>query len=473
MSPTLGTHIERVWRRRRMVIAITLVCAVGSVIASLGNQTTYTGRALLSASTQTRAPEQDAILAQGYSFYFNDPSYQEVVRERSGIPDDVTSFVAQFVSAGPLLYVQATATDAEVAREAAGKLAQTFIGEINGHLDASRQQTIDDMTTAFDKVWGPKLAADDPEADTALLQLQKEIDDLNGNQTNRLTILQTDSGTVAMPASKVIPLASGVVGGLVLGCVVALLLGARTRRLYTEADVAEKTGVRVLETIPVGGGGVDEERRQVRLRHLANIVAKSSAQSPAVVAVCPTTPGTVGSEVAFAIAQQRAIQGVHTVFVRANLRDGAQDGPGVAEFLSTPGALHVQRAAGPAELDIVSQGETTGDPYGLFDRERVRELIGQAGDNADLVVVEAPPIASAAEGQVICDVADRTLLVLEAGRTTVEDVAEAIRVLEQMGGDVIGAVLVERTPHPADHSRHRVGAGATETVRAADVRSAR
>ena len=472
MSSTLGTHIERVWRRRRMVVAITLVCAVGSVIAALGNQTTYTGRALLSASTQTRAPDQDAILAQGYSFYFNDPSYQEVVRERSGISDDVTSFAAQFVSAGPLLYVQATATDAEVARDAAGKLAQTFITEINGQLDASRQQTIDDMTQAFDKVWGPKLAADDSEADTALLQLQKQIDDLNGDQTNRLTLLQTDSGTVATPASKVMPLASGIVGGLVLGCVVALLLGVRTRRLYTEADVAEKTGVRILETIPAGGSADAEEHRQVRLRHLANIVAKSTVVSPSVVAVCPATPGTVGSEIAFAIAQQRAIQGIHTVLVRANLRDGTQEGPGVAEFLRTPGALHIERATGPTELDIVAQGETSGDPYGLFDRERVRELIAQAGDDAALVVVEAPPIASAAEGQVICDVVGRTLLVLEAGRTTVGDVAEAVRVLDQVGGDVIGAVLVERSPHPAARSRFRDDAE-TGAVPYQDVRSAR
>ena len=53
---------------------------------------------------------------------------------------------------------------------------------------------------------------------------------------------------------------------------------------------------------------------------------------------------------------------------------------------------------------------------------------------ADLVIIDAPPVESV-EGQVVCAVADRALLVIEEGETRAKDATE----------NVVGTVKRERS----------------------------
>jgi hypothetical protein len=65
---------------------------------------------------------------------------------------------------------------------------------------------------------------------------------------------------------------------------------------------------------------------------------------------------------------------------------------------------------------------------------------------ADLVIIDAPP-AESAEGQVACSVADRSLLVIEEGKTKVKDAATAVSAL---GRTALGVVLVRHPKQMVD-----------------------
>ncbi|RJO75604.1 hypothetical protein D5S18_14345 [Nocardia panacis] len=446
MAHTLNVLWDRIRGRRWLVAAVALATLCGAYLTAHGRATTYTSRVLVSAAS-TRPPTQDAILAQGYTLYLNDPTYQAKLGHQPGFPNDIASFGAEFVSASPLFFVQVTAATPAAAEDAAPKVAQLYIDDINGRLDASREATAAAMTAAMMREWGPRLTANDPNAFAAQIHLQQQIDQLNSDGSNRLTILQTGAGAAPKGAGKARTLGTGLVGGLLLGCVVAILAGAATRRLYTDYDIAEKTGVRPLEVVPPGGTAERDARRLVALRQIANLIAGSASTS---VAVAPISAGEAGVQLARAIAEQRAAQGARTVFLHADLRGAERSAtPGVAEFLGGTIDDVRQLCTERGAYAAIGPGAAGEDPYRLFERDRVRTLLESVGAAADLVVIAVPPIATAPEAQIVADLAGLTVLVLERGRTTVREVEAAVRAVNQVGARVLGAVLVDTSsPRP-------------------------
>ncbi|QLY27725.1 hypothetical protein H0264_19865 [Nocardia huaxiensis] len=444
---TFQVLIDRIWRRRLLVAVIGVAVFAGAYLSVSGQATTYTSRVLVSAGSTSRPPTEDAILAQGYTYYLNDPTYQSNLKQSREFPTGVSNFSATFVVASPLFYIQVVADTPEAAKAAAPKIAQLYADDINGRLDANRAATAAEMTSAMRAAWNDRLNAQDPNAFTAQIQLQQAIDELNADGSNRLTIMQAGAGATANGTGSKRTLATGLVGGLVLGCVVALMAGAATRRLYTDYDVVEKTGVKTFDVIPPGGTPARDGKRQVALRHVANLIAKSSTGSPTSLAVAPVSSGPSGDSLARGIAEQRAAQGARTVFVNADLRSGwpTAPAPGVAEFLR--GAIRDMRALrsarGPDGFSEIAPGAAGADPYGLFDRDRVRALLAAAGQDADLVVIGLPPMSTAPEAQIVADLADLTVLVIERGVTTSDQVHEAVKAINQVGAEVLGAVLVD------------------------------
>jgi Mrp family chromosome partitioning ATPase len=111
-----------------------------------------------------------------------------------------------------------------------------------------------------------------------------------------------------------------------------------------------------------------------------------------------------------------------------------------------------------ATMQVMPPGNSSGDPYALFGRDRFADLVRQVTGIADLVVIEAPSIIEAAEGQVICAAADRTILVVEENATRAGDAAEACQILEQVEATVLGVVIIE-----SPSGRSRPPAGTSDT----------
>ena len=130
VSSALQVHLDRIRRRKWIVAVIILLFLMGGVLSVLTRDTIYSSKAALGTSTRTRAPEQDAILAQGYADFFNDPAYQAILRERAGVPDDVT-FEAETVAASPLIYVTASSTNEADVQSSASTMAAELRTTVN------------------------------------------------------------------------------------------------------------------------------------------------------------------------------------------------------------------------------------------------------------------------------------------------------------------------------------------------------
>jgi Mrp family chromosome partitioning ATPase len=92
-------------------------------------------------------------------------------------------------------------------------------------------------------------------------------------------------------------------------------------------------------------------------------------------------------------------------------------------------------------LKVIAPGAMPTDPYSLFKTDRIREVVAQAREHADLVVVDTPALLQAAEGQVISSGVDGTVLVLDSLGTQTGAAVEAKELLVRGQANILGVVL--------------------------------
>ena len=87
-----------------------------------------------------------------------------------------------------------------------------------------------------------------------------------------------------------------------------------------------------------------------------------------------------------------------------------------------------------------------GDPqdvHGLLGMEHLGKLVTSLRSRADLIVIQSPVVSESAESYMVCAVADRTLLVAEAG-SSADSVLAARDQMERVGVSLLGVAFVER-----------------------------
>jgi polysaccharide biosynthesis transport protein len=160
-----------------------------------------------------------------------------------------------------------------------------------------------------------------------------------------------------------------------------------------------------------------------------------------------TSPaGEDRAEVAANLSIAFAQAGHSTVLVCADLRSGRSDemfglagDEGLAGILrgSTTMASAL-RASGVPGLRVLPGGEAPLDPTALLQNPSCRDLFGYLGSQADVVLVEAPPLLTAADASLLADLADRILLVADARRSARTQVRDGMRDIEHVRGKVAG-----------------------------------
>jgi capsular exopolysaccharide synthesis family protein len=143
------------------------------------------------------------------------------------------------------------------------------------------------------------------------------------------------------------------------------------------------------------------------------------------------------------------------LLVDANLRNpdlhaffAQADVPGLSSYLAGDASLpaivaktHVPR------VSLVAAGPPAPNPVELLSSGRMRRLLDDAGEQFDLVVLDAPPILQVADASVLAPLVDGILLVVHAGRVTRESVRQARASLGAVQARILGAVLTRpRSP---------------------------
>jgi capsular exopolysaccharide synthesis family protein len=152
---------------------------------------------------------------------------------------------------------------------------------------------------------------------------------------------------------------------------------------------------------------------------------------------------TAGLGIAMAQAGQRVL------IVDADMRDSSQGQ--LFGIQVERGLVETLRVGAPAELAIVETGvrrlhllpagPQPGNPAELLNSPRLGRLLQDLGVHYDRILIDSPPMLEVADSRIIAAVADETLLVMRAGRTTRRMAHAASGAILAVGGRLAGAVL--------------------------------
>lgn len=155
---------------------------------------------------------------------------------------------------------------------------------------------------------------------------------------------------------------------------------------------------------------------------------------------------TVASNLAVAIAQNNR----RVTLVEGDLRHpvvhrrmGVSNDLGLAGLFVGP-TTNLNSVLQPSYvpgLSVLASGGTPPNPSELLDSERARQIIEAISSQADIVIIDAPPVMAVADAVILSSHADGVLLVVRVGKTRIAACKQAVEQLRRVGANVIGVVL--------------------------------
>lgn len=246
-------------------------------------------------------------------------------------------------------------------------------------------------------------------------------------------------------------LALGLLAGLVLGALLAVLRDLLDVTVRSSSAAAELVGAPTL-------GVVDEDRdergraesvRQLRT-NLAFLRAAGRREAGAdVVIVTSALRGEGKTTTALDLARSMALGGEQVLLVEADLRRptlaaalGLESERGLSAVLT--GQVEVGAAVRPGGIDglsVLPAGTVPPDPAELLSSPRMADVVAALRSGYDRVLLDASPLLPVTDAVICAGLVDGALLVVRWGRTHRDEVARAVAMLEQVHAPVLGTVL--------------------------------
>ncbi|MEU5841263.1 hypothetical protein [Rhodococcus sp. NPDC047139] len=448
-ASTIGIQLQRIRQFWPLVALITLGAVLASVVSAFIAEPSYTGRTVLIVSSPGRVPEEDAVMVRGYVDLFNDPAYQARLKDSADLPEG-TTFEARTAAASSMIFIEATTGEYVAAKDAALELATTFRWDVDAVRRAEKDASLEQLRGELDERRALLTEGADPIYMTQrIIELETSIQQLQGDSTNQLQVLQPDGGVSTDEPKVALNLLFGLLGGLILGSVAAVLAALFSPRLGTAHDVHTRTGVNPIVDIPRGGTPRRSRARRLGFVRIATRAGHRQVPRPATLAVASPTRTPATGQVARAIAEFWACEGERIVLLHADTRTVT-----IRDHATPDGAVTVHTA-------VVQ--DLLGDPDVPLNRERFMRVL-QRFRNADLVIVEVPPLTEDPFAHSACVMSDRTVLVLDRLSVRVGPTREAVELLAD--ADLLGAVLVDpRTRTRRSLFRHSASEESAAPVR--------
>lgn len=260
-------------------------------------------------------------------------------------------------------------------------------------------------------------------------------------------------------------LALGLVLGLMVGFGLALLAETRDKTIKSASDVQDVTDLPVLASIPLAGrkaqtdlalaahrdpegayaDGYHKVRSSIEFASFENKIKSVLVTSPS----ASEGKSTTSSNLALALSSV----GKKTVLVdvdfrRARIHDiyKIEQSPGLSDYVLHGAKLssvaYSVTEPGLKDLLVVPTGSVPPNPAAFVGTSGFLETIDWMESQADMVVLDAPPLLAVSDAHTLGKHVDAVVLTALAGRTTKPELAEVLTVLRQTGSNVIGIVLI-------------------------------
>ena len=289
-----------------------------------------------------------------------------------------------------------------------------------------------------------------------------ELETPAGSEQSQITATVTDPATFnGRPVSPRVELNLALAGliGLVLGAALAMARDALDRSVRTMEHAHELTHAPVLASIAYDSGikknpvlsdqrGFSPRAEAFRLLR-TNLQFLDLDQRPRSLVITSAVPGEGKTVTATNLAVALAQAGRRVVLVDGDLRR-----PRVAPILGLDSAVGLTTVlVGSAELkDSIQVHEPTGlhllasgpkppNPTEILQSRLTHDLMLELRDLYDMVIIDAPPLLPVADAAVLATIADGAIIVTRFGRTTREQLKEAVGRVDGVGGRLFGLVL--------------------------------
>jgi non-specific protein-tyrosine kinase len=493
-------HVElrddlRVLRKRKGTVILTVALLVGVTLA-----VSYLQTPVYAASTevllQSRPTESlfDSNTGQAV-----DPARAVQTQIRVFLSQPVRDAVKQQLGVVPHVSVSGVAdTDVlQVTAESTVPKRAAVVSDAyaNAYIEFRRKQAVDDILAASKQIQAQiddiqkQIDAAEAEVGAAPAAQQASVrQSVNGRKDllasqqsvfrQKLDQLQVDQAIksggaqlvtpATVPASPVRPqpvrnAIIALVLGLVLGIGLVFLLEYLDDSVKSKDDLERATGgLPVLGVIPL----VDWKDKEQ-----AQVISLSDARAPAsetyrtlrtsiqfmaldrpVRTMQVTSPsaeeGKSTTIVNLAVAISRA--GQRVVILDCDLRRpriheffGLDKSIGFTSVLlgKVPLTAALQTVPNQSRLSILASGPPPPNPSELLSSVRTVEVLTSLQAEADIVLIDTPPVLPVTDALVVSGRVDATLVVCVAGSTTRKEAARAIELLRQVDAPLVGTVL--------------------------------
>lgn len=418
-----------------------------------------------------------------------DAAYQKV---GLGATDQTSTATAQVVRSTQLVSLSVEDTNPQRARDVATAIAEVFIqqrvadqmGQSAASASVLHQQIADlekemrDTSAEIEvaKAGGDAKAGELQRLQGVLSQYQVTYAQLvrNENDIQLANARYANAISIVEPAVlPTVPVRPKVLQNTLLAAVVGLLLALGVVFLVEylddtvkgEEDVEEASG---LPTLAVIGRAKNQkgDRPLLNSGRGAHLLAESyrvlrvgisfawAGKPGQVIEVTSPSPLEGKTTTAANLAMILAQDSRRVILVDADLRRPSLHSAfdldskrGLTDLLAEPGLAVASRLleTSVANVRLLPAGPTPPNPAELLGSERFAEVVAELRREADVVVIDTPPLLGAVDPAVVGRVADGALLVVAAGETRAGALAKASEILSQSAPKVLGVVLNKTT----------------------------
>jgi len=247
--------------------------------------------------------------------------------------------------------------------------------------------------------------------------------------------------------------------GLALGLAGALLIEYLDDAIKTPEDITELLQLPTIGSIARIQGGQDRKlvtavspRSPISeaYRVLRTNIQFASLDKPLKsILVTSAGPYEGKSVTAANLAIAMALVGQRTILVDADFRKPAQQRLfGVTNDVGLANALLAQSELGnflrPTRIEnlrLLTTGMSLPNPAEVLASERMRGLVAQLKEEADIIIFDSPPCIPVADPAILSRLADGVILVVDSVRTHRDAAVRAKGIMEKAGARMLGIVL--------------------------------
>jgi capsular exopolysaccharide synthesis family protein len=293
-----------------------------------------------------------------------------------------------------------------------------------------------------------------------LLQRYKEIGVASGVSNNNISIVDRAEPGLKFKPNLQLNLAVALLGGLVLGILLALAFEYLDDTFKRPEDIEKLLGLAVLGAVPALKAPQTPKAAVADLRSAfaesyrslrTALQFSTDRGAPRSLLVTSAMPSEGKSTTALVLGQFYAQLGKRVLIVDCDLRNpslhrslGVDNSEGLSNYLA--GALKPTDLIRPTEMEglmYLPSGPLPPNPAELLMGSKMLSLITVGSEKFDMLILDGPPVMGLADAPILSNLAQGTLLVVKAGATRVAVARNALKRLHAARAHVVGGLLTQ------------------------------